>query len=434
MDTNTGRSEQGFGFLERFPWKRVAFWGIFVFVLYVLHDFFDVIFFTFLFSFLFGKVVSWLAARSGKEGSDGFRKGVVLGLYSLLLAAVGIGAYVAYPHVLMQGKELLRKVSGLTANLGDAEGGPGASPGASPASPTPSVPHVSPKPAATTSAAPHETKPPAELWTRERVTKLFRQILGDEGYIKFKKSGVAEPTLKATQNVLNKVMPGLSGRLTHFFQNLLRWMLHLFLALVFSLIILMDLPRLRASVASLEHSRIGDFYKEIAPSMSSFGAILGKSFQAQALIAIANTVLTTIGIFLLGLPHPFMLTAVVFVCSFIPVVGVMISTIPLALFAIQQGGGLQALYIVGWVVGVHFIEAYFLNPKIVGGFMHMHSLAVLVILVVAEHMVGMWGLLLGVPIAFFLYHHFIKGDDAEIAKMPIRPPRRARAPVAQPPV
>ena len=53
--------------------------------------------------------------------------------------------------------------------------------------------------------------------------------------------------------------------------------------------------------------------------------------------------------------------------------------------------------------------------------MHMHAIVVLVILVVAEHSFGMWGLLLGVPICFFLYHHFIKGDDEEIARMPIRP-------------
>ena len=38
--------EQGFAFLERFPWKRVVLWGIFLGFLYLLRDFFDVLFFT----------------------------------------------------------------------------------------------------------------------------------------------------------------------------------------------------------------------------------------------------------------------------------------------------------------------------------------------------------------------------------------------------
>lgn len=440
-----GRIEQGFAFIERFPWKRVVLWGIFLGFLYLLRDFFDVLFFTFLFSFLFGKAVDWLAKRAGKEDSPGFRKGVVLGMYLVLLGGIGAGLYVAYPHIVAQGRVLVAKVSGfasgeaaLAPKAGDqAPTGPGAQP--MPERYKQHLPH------AHTDRAPrvgvdvhlHDTQivlpagaaqapKPKNAWTTARVERLLRQFLGDEDFIKFKKTSVAGPTINAAKNILNEVMPSLTRRLAHFFQNLLRWILHLFLALVFSLIILVDFPNLRAQVASLADSRVGDLYRELAPSLTSFGAILGKSFQAQALIAIANTVLTAIGIFAFGLPHPFILTAVVFACSFIPVVGVMISTLPMALVAVQAGGPMLALYIALWVIGVHFVEAYFLNPKIVGNFMHMHPIVVLVILVVAEHSFGMWGLLLGVPVCFFLYHHFIKGDDEAIAKMSIRPSWRKR--------
>ena len=413
--------EQGFAFLERFPWKRVVLWGIFFGFLYLLRDFFDVLFFTFLFSFLFGKAVDWIAKRAGKEDSPGFRKAVVLGLYAVLLGGIGAGLYVAYPHIVAQGRVVVSKLSGLAAIE---------APSTSTPTDTAPLPIPPAPPSATAHAhgddAPAAASKPKSVWNRARVERLFRQVMGDQDFLKFKKTGIAEPTINAAKNVLNEVMPSLTRRLGHFFRNLLRWILHLFLALVFSLIILVDFPTLRAQIASLASTRAGDLYREIAPSLVSFGVILGKSFQAQALIAIANTVLTAIGIFWLDVPHPFILTAVVFACSFIPVAGVMISTLPIALVAVQAGGPMLALYMALWVVGVHFVEAYFLNPKIVGNFMHMHSIVVLVILVVAEHSFGMWGLLLGVPVCFFLYHHFIKGDDAEIAKMPIRPYLRKR--------
>jgi predicted PurR-regulated permease PerM len=51
-----------------------------------------------------------------------------------------------------------------------------------------------------------------------------------------------------------------------------------------------------------------------------------------------NTVLTAIGLVVLGIPHAFVLSGIVFVCSFIPVLGVIISTVPIALSAVRAGG------------------------------------------------------------------------------------------------
>jgi predicted PurR-regulated permease PerM len=404
LEPNSSSADRGFGFLHRIRWRRIAFWGIFLGLLYVLRDFFDVIFLTFLFSYIFGHLVSWLLRLAGKEASPGFRKGFVLGLYVVLVGGLGLGLYVAYPHLLKQGKALLDRV--------------GAWQRPTPAQPAEDDSFIEPAEQAETHSEP---------WTKERVEALLAQMLGKEGFASFQTSAIFKATRALVKNLLNSVLPGMTERLGGFFRNFLRWALHLFLALIFSLLILFDLPRLQAQFRSLERSQMGDFYREIAPSLEAFGAILGKAFQAQAVIAIANTVLTAIGIFILGIPHPFLLSGIVFVCSFIPVLGVFISTVPMALFAVQAGGGMQVLYIVLWVLGVHAIEAYVLNPKILGNFMHMHALLVLIILVVAEHLFGMWGLLLGVPVCFFLYHHFVKGDAQEVARTPLRR-KRTRAP------
>ena len=56
-----------------------------------------------------------------------------------------------------------------------------------------------------------------------------------------------------------------------------------------------------------------------------------------------------------------------------------------------------ALVIVS-VIFIHIVEAYGLNPAIYSAHLKLHPLLVLTVLVVAEHSLGVWGLLLaGVP-------------------------------------
>jgi len=56
--------------------------------------------------------------------------------------------------------------------------------------------------------------------------------------------------------------------------------------------------------------------------------------------------------------------------------------------------GLQLALVLGMVTGIHFVEAYLLNPAIYAAHLQLHPLLVLSVLVVAEHSLGVWGLLL----------------------------------------
>ena len=54
----------------------------------------------------------------------------------------------------------------------------------------------------------------------------------------------------------------------------------------------------------------------------------------------------------------------------------------------------QLALVVLLVTGIHFIEAYGLNPAIYSAHLKLHPLLVLSVLVIAEHSLGVWGLLL----------------------------------------
>ena len=66
---------------------------------------------------------------------------------------------------------------------------------------------------------------------------------------------------------------------------------------------------------------------------------------------------------------------------------------------------MQLALVVLMVTLIHFIEAYGLNPAIYSAHLKLHPLLVLTVLVVAEHSLGVWGLLLAgnVTLAIILF-------------------------------
>jgi predicted PurR-regulated permease PerM len=176
------------------------------------------------------------------------------------------------------------------------------------------------------------------------------------------------------------------------------------LALLFSYLILVDLNRIKSGIGRLRTSRVGDFYEEAAPPIARFGILLGRAIEAQAVIAVVNTVLTLVGLLILDIPLVAMLSVIVFVCSFVPVLGVFISTTPIVLVALNAGGPGLSLAAIGLVIVIHAIEAYILNPVIYGRHLKLNPVLTLIILYVGYHAFGLWGMLLGVPVARYFIH------------------------------
>lgn len=183
-------------------------------------------------------------------------------------------------------------------------------------------------------------------------------------------------------------------------------------ALILTVLIVLDFHELKEGIHGIRSTRLRPIYDEIVPGVVTLGKLLGKSFRGQALIALFNAALTFVALLLIGVENKFMLSTMVFFFSFIPVLGVVLSGIPMIATAITQPGGsvFMALMVVLAVVVLHIIEGTVLGPKIVGKLGHMHPVLVMVILTIAEHFFGMWGLLLGVPVAIYIIRIVLLGD------------------------
>ena len=197
------------------------------------------------------------------------------------------------------------------------------------------------------------------------------------------------------------------------------------LALLFSFLILVDRDQLMAQMRGLRASRLQDFYEEAAQPVVRLGYVVGRAIQAQAVIALVNTALTTIGLAVLEIPSLAVLSLIVFVCGFIPVLGTFISTTPIVLVALNVGGMEKAFAVIVLVMLVHLIEAYLLNPLIVGRHLNLNPVLVLIILFIGYHALGIWGMVLGVPVTLYVLN-----DVFGVALTPARPPPTATSPPA----
>ncbi|MCS6961096.1 MAG: AI-2E family transporter [Deltaproteobacteria bacterium] len=186
-----------------------------------------------------------------------------------------------------------------------------------------------------------------------------------------------------------------------------------FLSLLFSFLIVLDIPALREGIKSLENSKLKSVYHEAAPTIGKFSQVLGRALEAQLVIAIVNTILTGLGLWFLGLWREItFLLVIVFFCSFIPVAGVFISSTPICLIALQEGGFYLVFLTILLITIVHIIEAYILNPRIYGHHLRMNPVLVLIILTIGGKLFGIWGLILGVPVANYIFQYAIR-DNAE---------------------
>jgi predicted PurR-regulated permease PerM len=171
------------------------------------------------------------------------------------------------------------------------------------------------------------------------------------------------------------------------------------LSLLFSFLIILDYPRLTHSFSKLEKSRFAFVVKEVKPGIIQFSRMLGKAFQAQFIIALLNSLLTFIGLWAIGIgKYSAFLISIVFLCSFVPIAGVFMSSVPICMVSLQDHGLFLMFMAIILIIIIHTIETYVLNPRIYGSHMRMNPVVVLSILTIFGKIFGLWGLILGVPL------------------------------------
>ncbi|RAV31235.1 AI-2E family transporter [Corynebacterium heidelbergense] len=120
--------------------------------------------------------------------------------------------------------------------------------------------------------------------------------------------------------------------------------------------------------------------------------------HTQVLVALINATGVGVGALVLGVPFAFPMAFVVFLLSFIPIVGALISGVIPALVAFVDQGPVTALIMVIIVIVVHQCEAHILQPFLMGRAVALHPLVVIVVVAAATYIFGIAGALFAVPV------------------------------------
>lgn len=329
--------------------KVILIWTAFAALVYLVRDMFGLVFITYVMCFIVHGLTQKLHRQAGLH-----RRLMVTLLYVLLAAAIGAVIFFVIPRLLAEAKSFTEQLPDTLSTIdGWVEG------------------HLENN---------ESLRPIAE-----RITSM----------------------LTPEQMVLKGWAMGKAA-----LERSLHYLAWFFLGLLFSFLIMMDLPRLTRAVRELRFTRLAPFYEEMAGSVVLFAKVVGENFRAQILISLINTTLTAVGLHLLGIQGAVFLCATVFICGLIPVLGVFISSVPIILMAVNSGGVTLALWASVMIVLIHMLETYVLNPRIVSAVMHINPVMTLMILYIAHSLIGLWGMLLGVPIAVYCYRQLATADPA----------------------
>jgi len=189
-----------------------------------------------------------------------------------------------------------------------------------------------------------------------------------------------------------------------------------FLAFILSYFFIIDRKKLHKYLEWIKSSSANFLYNEYSFLFSNIAKWFLLIFKAQAKIAIVNSTLTLLWLniiwIILGhwIPYIWILTFMVFIFSFIPVLWAILSSIPIALivYNINWFDGVIAVIIM--VSIIHAIEAYILNPKFISAEVELPISLTFLILLLWEHLLWPIWLIVSVPI-FYIIIEILKDMD-----------------------
>lgn len=181
-----------------------------------------------------------------------------------------------------------------------------------------------------------------------------------------------------------------------------KWGINIFISIMLSMFFLLEKRTVIKFMKKFESSKISGIYKYLVYFGKNFLNSFGKVMQAQILIALINTVLSVVTLYILNFQQLLTLGFMIFVLSLIPVAGVIISLIPLSIIAFNIGGLTKVVYVLIMVAVIHCIESYILNPKLMSSKVKIPIFFTFIVLIVSQHILGMWGLLIGIPLFMFI--------------------------------
>jgi predicted PurR-regulated permease PerM len=234
----------------------------------------------------------------------------------------------------------------------------------------------------------------------DAAPSIFREIGGSVQDF-FARFGVElAPTTPGSESVLD-----FFGRLVSVTGTILNVILVFVLGPILAFYLLVDLPKIRRGLQALIPTRRREEVQQVGRRI---GQAIGSFFRGQLLVALFVGIVSSIGLWLVGLPFWALVGLVSGLFNLIPLIGPIIGTLLAVLVATttETSGGLLGLepglpLALGSAIVlllVQQIDNHILSPNIVGRTVKLHPVTVMLGLLAGATLLGLWGMLLAVPV------------------------------------
>lgn len=121
--------------------------------------------------------------------------------------------------------------------------------------------------------------------------------------------------------------------------------------------------------------------------------------KGMSLVYLSVGLLNSIGLAMIGVPHPFLFGFVASILTIIPYIGIMIaSLLPITAAWVAFDSAWYPLAVVGWFIVVQTLEAYFIFPFLVGKMIKINALVMFLTIILGGLLWGAAGMILFIPL------------------------------------
>lgn len=200
-----------------------------------------------------------------------------------------------------------------------------------------------------------------------------------------------------------------------------------FISIIFSIYLLTSKENMKRNSRRLLNCYLPE---KITDKVFYVGSVLNRNFHkfivGQCTDAVIIGVMCAIGMLIFRFPYAGMIGALVGFTALIPVAGAYIGAIVGAIMMLTESP-LTALLFIVFIIVLQQLEGNLIYPKIVGGSIGLPAIWVLAAITVGGTLMGILGMLIGVPIAATLYQ--LLHDD--VLKREDKKSLKAKASLAQ---
>ncbi|MFT4978112.1 MAG: putative PurR-regulated permease PerM [Myxococcota bacterium] len=199
--------------------------------------------------------------------------------------------------------------------------------------------------------------------------------------------------------IRNLVGGGVQGLLTRGL-DIITTLINLALMPIFVFYLLLDWDRLVAAVGKLipmdMRPRVTRIAIEVDKRLAAF-------VRGQITVSAAMVVLYSLGLLIVGIDLAIPVGVLSGVLFIVPYLGTAVGVVLASILSVMKFGfSLNLLWTLLVFVVVQSIEGYLLTPRIVGSQVGLHPLVVMIALIVGGSLMGIWGMLLAIPITAVL--------------------------------